>query len=301
MSRWIKRLGVVLATFVVVVSVLAGFVWQKSSSMMTKTYRMPVEHVTVMSDSTTLERGHHLATAISKCVECHGENFGGKVFIDDPGLGQVIASNLTKGTGGVGNKYTDDQLATTIRHGIKIDGTSALVMPSPEFQALTDDDVAAIVAYVRSFPPVNNALPKSQLRPVGRTLAVIGQLPIFVAEAISPDRPHEKTQVADTSLHYGTYLANVGGCTGCHGPGLSGGKIPGTPPAWPAAANITPSGIGRYSDDQVRTVLTTGTRPDGTHVNDVMPWKATRMMTADEITATIKYLRSVPAKQFGGR
>lgn len=301
MSRWIRRIGMGVATLVVLVAVLGGFVWSKSGSMMTKHYPMPVEHITVVSDSATLERGRHFATAISKCVECHGEDLGGKPFIDDPALGLVIAPNLTRGEGGVGSKYTDDQLATSIRHGIKTDGTSALVMPSPEYQHLTDEDVGAIVAFVRAQPPVNRTLPKSKMRAVGMALAATGQLPIFVAEEIKLDRPHAARIVADTSLTYGTYLANVGGCTGCHGPGLSGGKVPGTPPEWPAAANLTPTGIGHYTDEQIRTILMTGTRPDGTHVNDVMPWRATRQMTPDELTATIKYLRSVPPKVFGGR
>ena len=301
MSRWIRRLAYFLGTLVVLIALLGGFAVFKSNSMLTKKYNPPNESITVVRDSASLARGEHLVTVISKCVECHGDNLGGKVFIDDPALGHVIAPNLTTGKGGVGSKYTDSQMAVAIRHGIKIDSTSALVMPSPEFQVFTDEDVGAIIAYVRSKPPVDNTLPKSTLGPVGRALSATGQLPIYVAEDIAVDRPHAATIVRDTSLAYGTYLANAGGCTGCHGPSLSGGKIPGTPPEWPAAANITPTGIGHYTDAQLREILHSGTRPDGTHVNDVMPWKYTAKMTDDETAATIKYLRSVPGKEFGGR
>lgn len=301
MSRWIRRLAYVVGTLVVLIALLGGFVVVKSNGMLTKKYNPPNEPLTVVSDSVALARGEHMATVISKCVECHGVDFRGSIFINDPALGQIVASNLTKGKGGVGDKYTDAQMAVAIRHGIKIDSTSALLMPSEEFQVLSDEDVAAIIAYVRSKPPVDNELPKSSLGPVGRALSVAGQLPIYVAEAVPVDRPHAPTVARDTSLAYGTYLANAGGCTGCHGPTLSGGKIPGTPPEWPPAANLTPKGIGHYTDAQVTQILHTGVRPDGSHVNDVMPWKYTNKMTDDEIATTIKYLRSVPAKEFGGR
>lgn len=301
MSRWLRRLAYAIGTLVVLIAVLGGFVVMKSNSMLAKKYVPPNEPITVVSDSVTLARGEHLATVISKCVECHGNDFRGSVFVNDPALGLIVASNLTKGKGGVGDKYTDSQMAVAIRHGIKIDSTSALLMPSEEYQVLADEDVAAIIAYIRSKPPVDNELPKSALGPVGRALSVAGQLPINVAELVPLDRAHPATVVRDTSLTYGTYLANAGGCTGCHGPGLSGGKIPGTPPEWPPASNITPKGIGHYTDAQLTEILRTGTRPDGSHVNDVMPWKYTAKMTDEELATTIKYLRSVPSKEFGGR
>ena len=301
MSRWLKRIAIGLATLVVLIMVFGGFVMVKSSSMVSKKYPMVITPITVSKDSITMVRGEHFAKAIGKCVDCHGADFGGKIFIDDPALGQVVASNLTTGTGGIGAKYTDDQLASTIRTAVKVDSTTALVMPSDSYQNLSDEDVASIIAYLRAQPPVNRTLPKSQLRPVGRMLSAIGQLPIYMAEEVSPNRTHEKSVAPDTTVAYGSYIAAVGGCNGCHGAGLSGGKIPGVPPEWPAASNLTPTGLGKYTDEQVRTILTTGVRPDRTNVNPVMPWEYTKRMTADELTATIKYLRSVPAKEFGHR
>ncbi len=301
MSRWFRRLAYALGTLVVLVVVLAGFVVVKSNSMLTKKYNPPNEPITVRNDSVTLARGTHLVTVISKCVQCHGDNLGGKPFIDDPKLGHVIAPNLTKGKGGVGNRYTDEQMAVVIRHGIKADSTTALVMPSDDYEVLSDDDVAAIVAYVRSVPPVDHELPRSTLGPLGRALSATGQFPVFVAELVDHNLKHVASVTVDTSVAYGSYLAHAGGCTGCHGPGLSGGKIPGTPPEWPAAANLTPKGIGHYTDTQITEMLRSGTRPDGTHLNDVMPWKFTAKMTDDEIATTVKYLRTVPAKEFGGR
>ena len=301
MSRWLRRLGYAVGTLVVLVMLLAGFVFVKSERMLSKKYSPPSEPITVVSDSITIARGEHFATAIGKCVDCHSADLGGKVFIDDPILGRVAASNLTSGEGGVGSKYTDAQLAVVIRHGIKIDSTTALVMPSNDYQDFSDEDVAAVVAYVRSMPPVNRTLPTTSLLPVGRALGAAGQLPIFVAEMIKPDRPHAATVTPDTTVEYGSYLSHVGGCTGCHNESLSGGKIPGTPPEFPPAANLTPTGIKHYSDAQLEQILRTGLRPGGSKLSDEMPWRFTAKLTPEEMRATIKYLRSVPAKEFGVR
>ena len=302
MSRWIRRIGYVLGSFVVLILVLSGFAYMKSSSMLNKKYTLEPYPITVISDSTQLARGEHLATVISKCTDCHGENLAGKIFIDDAGgLGQVIAPNLTKGAGGVGTLLTDAQMVGAIRRGIKHDSTSALVMPADNYQYLADDDVAAVVAYVRSLPAVASKLPNTTLGPVGRALSAAGQLPIYMAEQVDPNLKFVKSVVQDSSVYYGEYMARTGGCTGCHGPGLSGGKIPGTPPEWPAAANLTPTGISKYSDEQIEHILRSGKRPDGTSVNDIMPWKYTTKMTPLEMRATIKYLRTVAPKPFGGR
>ena len=302
MSRWIRRTGYIVGTLVVLILVLSGFAFFKSSSMMTKKYTLEPYPITVTSDSATVVRGEHLVTVIGKCTDCHGANMGGRIFIDDADkMGRVIAPNLTKGAGGVGTLLTDAQMVRAIRRGIKHDSTSALIMPADDYQYFSDEDVAAVVAYVRSLPAVDNQLPQSTLGPLGRALSAAGQLPVFMAEQVDPNIKFVKSVVADTSVDYGQYMAHTGGCTGCHGPGLSGGKIPGTPPEWPAAANLTPTGLSKYSDEQIETILRTGKRPDGSAVNEIMPWKYTTKMTPLEMRATIKYLRTVAPKPFGGR
>jgi cytochrome c553 len=102
---------------------------------------------------------------------------------------------------------------------------------------------------------------------------------------------------------YGKYLAVT--CTGCHGEGLSGGAIPGTPPDWPPAANLTPdeaTGLGGWTEADFFRALREGKRPDGTDLQgDFMPWKLTAKMTDDEIRALWMYLQTLPAKAEGGR
>jgi hypothetical protein len=92
----------------------------------------------------------------------------------------------------------------------------------------------------------------------------------------------------------------VGGCKGCHGPNLSGGKIASGDPAWPPAANLTPSGnLGRWTEHEFAQTLRTGKRPDGSTLNSAMHWKLAGQMTDEEMHAMWLYLRSVPARAFG--
>jgi mono/diheme cytochrome c family protein len=279
----------------------AGTVYGVSTNALTKTYDAPLRDVPVSADSATLLRGAHLVTAVGKCVDCHSADFGGQLIIDDPALGRVAASNLTTGRGGVLANYTDAELARAIRHGIKRDGRGAIIMPSDDWITLADDDVGAIISYIRSLPAVDRELAPTQLRAVGRTLLAAGQLPIIPAERIDHSVQARATMQIDSSVAYGKYMADVGGCTGCHGPGLSGGKVPGTPPDFKPASNLTPEGIGRLTDAQLESVLRTGRRPDGSELDAFMPWRYTALLTPVEMRALIKYLRTVDAKPFGGR
>ncbi len=301
MPRLKRVISVVLVSVGAFGLMAAGTVYGVSTSALTKTFDAPLRDVPVATDSATLARGAHLVTAVGKCVDCHSADFGGKVFIDDPALGRVSATNLTAGRGGVLAQYTDAELARAIRHGIKRDGRGALIMPSDDWITLADEDVGAIISYIRSMPAVDRELPPTELRAVGRTLLTVGQLPIIPAERIDHSITARVSMPIDSSVAYGKYMADVGGCTGCHGPGLSGGKIPGTPPDFKPASNLTPDGIGRLTDTELESVLRTGRRPDGSELDALMPWRYTALLTPVEMRALIRYLRTVDAKPFGGR
>lgn len=174
-------------------------------------------------------------------------------------------------------------------------------MPSVEFQHLSDQDLGAIIAYVKSRPAVDRELPKSYLGPLGRALHLAGQFPALAAEEVDHSMRPPQRIVAGPTAAYGRYLAMVGGCVGCHGPQLSGGHVPGTPPDFKPAANLTPAGIGHYTQDDFFHALREGKRPDGSAIDTFMPWQATRRMSDDEIRAVYAYLRTVPSKPFGGR
>ena len=294
-------MGYALGTVVVLIAAFSGFVVVKSNSMLTKKYDAPAELLAAARDSASIARGEHLMRTIGMCVDCHTSDFGGKVMVDDPALGRLVSANLTRGNGGIADKYTDAQLALAIRHGIKSNGSPAIVMPSKAYQHLTDDDVSAIVGYVRTLPPIDRTLAKTELRFVGRTLMATNQLPILPAASIPLDRPHARTIRRDTTAAYGRYLASIAGCADCHGENLAGGMIPGMPPGTPPAANITPKGIGHYSDAELEKIMRTGTRPGGSQLNNEMPWRFIAGISQDEMAALIKYLRTVPSAEFGAR
>jgi mono/diheme cytochrome c family protein len=182
---------------------------------------------------------------------------------------------------------------------VRRDGSSLTVMPSNEFNGMSDADLGAIVAYARSLPA--DEVPSVPLRvgPVIRALFVAGQVDLTPAAKIDHARPHPAAVAAEPTAAFGQYLAQ--GCTGCHGAGFSGGKIPGAPPDWKPAANITPGGIGRYSAADFARVLREGRRPDGSPVDTLMPYRLTKHMTDVELSALYAYLRTVPARPYGNR
>jgi cytochrome c553 len=288
--KWVKRLALGVVSLIVL---LLAVIYGVSEVRMRKTYDIAGMSLNVTTDPAQIERGRHLATAVSKCADCHGQDLGGQVFIDEQPMGRLIASNLTRGKGGVAASYTDQQLEAALRHGVGPDKRGLLFMPSQEFQYLSDEDVAAIIAYLRSIPPVDRELPSNSVGPLGRALLVAGQLPLVPAELIDHKTASRTAPPAGPTREYGQYLVRVGGCVGCHGENLGG--APGHGPGQPDAANLTPAGsIGSWTEADFVKAMRTGVRPDGTRISEFMPWKSVGMSTDDELHALWLYLRSVP-------
>jgi mono/diheme cytochrome c family protein len=175
-------------------------------------------------------------------------------------------------------------------------------MPARNYWHMGDDDAASLIAYIRSVPAVDRELPATTFGVVGRVLLVKGDLnDLFEAKSMDHVAKRPAPPAADTTVDYGHYLAEIGGCTGCHGPSLSGGSLPGAPPDAKPAANITPEGIGTWTEADFFKALRDGVRPDGTPIDSTqMPIRLTREMTDLETKAIYMYLRTVPPKPFGG-
>lgn len=297
-TPWSRRALYALGGLATLVVALVVAVYAVSTTRLHKTFDVALVDVPVASDSATLARGEHLVRVLGKCGECHGTDLGGQVFIDG-GPGRLVAPNLT--LGGAMGVHTPAQIVRAIRHGVAADGHGLKIMPSADYNALSDQDVGAIVSYIKTLPAVKRDLPATQLYFLGRALWTAGQLPLYDADRIDHAKRQPMQVAAATTPVYGHYLADVGGCTGCHGPGLSGGKIPGTPPEWKPAANLTPTGIGAWSLDDFTRALRTGKRPNGTPIDTIMPWRASGQMTDDEIAAVYAFLKTVPAREFGNR
>ena len=291
--RWTGRIA---GGLVALLLVAAGSVYALSERRLHVRRPLEAHRLTVPTDPAAVDRGRRLAT-IRGCTECHGTNLRGNVMIDDPAVGRLAAPNLT--AGGRGRALTDADWELAVRHGVRRDGTQLMVMPANEFTVLTDEDLGAIVAYARSVPADSHATPAVRLGPVIRTLFTAGKVNLLPAQEIDHARPHAASLVADASPAYGKYIAS--GCMGCHNPSFSGGPVPGTPPDWKPAANLTPAGIGHYQESDMIRVLRTGRRPDGSQVDPHMPWQMTRHMTDTEIRALYAYLRTVPARRYAER
>ena len=294
--RWIGR---VATAFLVLIVVLAGVVYAASERKLRTRYDTSVDPVSVPSDSASRARGEHLVRNVIDCTLCHGEDLGGAVYSSSPALGTIAGPNLTHGKGGVPADYTDEDYLRAIRRGVKRDGRSLIVMPSEVFTHISQEDMGAVLAYLKSAPPVDREVPKSGFGPVGRALLAAGKMNILVAGKTKRLTPPASVP-RDTTPAYGKYLADIGGCHGCHGFGLSGGRVAG-PPDLPPASNLTPAGIGHWQEADFVRALREGKRPDGTSLDEFMPWRVFRGMTDAEIHALWLYLRTVPARAFGNK
>lgn len=321
-----KQVLKIVVSFVLVVVLLGtgGFVWAKEKSaavfgrtIETHTSDFPVpfpldsaeiaagtltpEEAATRALEAAVERGRHLVESRYSCTECHGQDFGGGVMVDDPLLGRLLGPNITAGRGGKTAQYTPADWDRIVRHGIRPDGKPA-AMPSQDFAGMADRELSDIVAYIRSRPTVDAVVPPVALGPLGTVLVATGKLPLS-ADLI---RDHASRHAlvpppAEATVEFGRHLAAV--CAGCHQGDFTGGKVPGGDPSWPPAANLTPAadGLGGWSYEQFVGALREGRRLDGSALRAPMDMVAgyTRKMTDTELEALWMYLRSLPATPTG--
>ena len=243
-----------------------------------------------------IERGRHLVSARYGCMECHGEDFSGGVMMDAMPVARAFGPNLTLGEGSVTRDYTAADWDRTVRHGIGPDGRP-LIMPSLDFQLMSDQELSDIVTLIRSLPPVDNETTPLELGPIGKVLIARGDLQLSVDQIPSHDTPHvERPPVAVADVEFGRHLAAT--CMGCHKADFTGGDMGGDP-SWAPAANLTTGNVDDWTLEEFTTLLKEGVRPDGTSVlvpmTFVLPFA--QKMTDVEIEALYLYLRTLPAKE----
>lgn len=293
-----RRILAIVLAFAALVALGVVALYLVGSARLNQTYTIAEPALAIPTDAASIARGQHLAFAIAKCSDCHAAGLRGQVFLDVPPF-RVVAPNLTRGNGGVGTSLSDADFDRAIRDGVGPDGRGLMVMPSSDYAYLSDADLADIIAYVKSVPAVDNQLPPSDFRPLSRILLGAGQLPGPDAAMIDHSMKHVAVMPPAATVEYGHYIAQTGGCISCHGAGLSGGPVPGAPASFPKAQNLTPTGIGQWSDADIVRALRVGKRPDGTTIDLFMPWPYTAKMTDQEMAALVMYLRSVPARPTG--
>ena len=254
-----------------------------------------------------LERGRYLANAVHGCLACHGErdwDAPGAPAVTDLGAGTdwafhdlpwLVASNLTPDPEtGIGN-VTDDALARAIREGIGFDGRALFpIMPWQEYQRVPDEDLAAIVVYLRSLEPVRNELPSTMVPfPLSQ---IIKSLPEPLEGPVAPPD-------LSTPEKRGEYLLRTAACHHCHTPqeqgefradlDMAGGFVLEAPTGAAAATNLTPDGTGLlYDEDGFLMVMRTGSL-GASHMSPVMPWAFYAAMTDEDLKAIYAYLRTL--------
>lgn len=252
---------------------------------------------------TPLERGKYLMSTIVACGNCHtpqGPNgpvpgkelAGGTPF--EEGFGKAFAPNITpdKETG-IG-KWTDAQIIAAIREGKRPDGSIiGPPMPIALYRGMSDADAKAIVAYLRTVKPVSNKVAKSEYK--------VPLPPSYGPPVTKVAAPSPKDKIK-----YGAYLAGpLGHCIECHSTpnekGIpdfekktGGGGLPFHGP-WGVsyASNITPTGIGKWSDAEVKTAITTGVRPNGSRLMPPMGVPYYKGIKPADLDAIVAYLRTL--------
>jgi len=302
MKKILKWAGILLGILIGVTLITNLILYALGESRLKRVYNVPKESITIPIDAKSLTEGKRIFQ-YRGCEACHGEQLQGLVYLDNPAIGQVITPNLTTGNGGIGVQRTDEDLLRSIRHGVRPNGTPLLFMPSTEFYFLSDNDVGRVIAYIRSAPAVDNVMPASRLTVTGRIVMNVAQEITFLpAELIPHNAPRPTAPKPGITLEFGEYLSYS--CKVCHGLTLSGGEIPGFPPEWPSAPNLT-SGKGSrlptWGEAGFIEIIRTGQK-HGRSINpDYMPWESYRHMNDDELRAVYFYLQSLPPKDFGNR
>jgi mono/diheme cytochrome c family protein len=260
------------------------------------------------AQSDLVKRGDYLVNGILTCGNCHtpkgpsgdmmDKAFSGGLSWDEPPF-NVTAPNISadKETG-IGN-YTDAELKQLLRKGIKRDGQRvAMVMPSGFYEVMTDRDLDAVIAYLRTLKPIKNAVPH----------------PIYKMEQGHPippggEGPYSEAMLSDR-LKKGFYLATIAHCMECHTPmgqrgrdfgnelGAGGAEFPG-PWGVSVSRNITSSktsGIGNWTDDDIKRAITRGISKDGRKLNPPMGYGYYAKISTADLDAIVAYLRTVPPK-----
>jgi len=295
--RSLRKLGAfALATALLV----AAAIYVPTEARLRHSYAGAVvaDPIEIPSDEATLERGFRLAHALTQCGFCHGDDLGGKEIADLPLFGRLWAPNLTSGQGGLGATYTTEDYVGALRHGVDRRGRPLALMPSDQLRALGDADVAAIIAYLRSVPPVDRAVPGRSFGAFTRFTMLTGLAPeLLAAERIDHASAPAPPPPPEVSAEYGAYLVSVGMCRVCHHDGLQGGLHPLALPGEPVPSDLTGSGpLAGWSEAEFQTAMRTGRTPDGRRLDPTfMPWPRFAHLSDLEIGALWSYLRGLPA------
>ncbi len=305
-----KILLALVGLLVIAVAGIAIFVMTRQNL----TYDTPSPNVAASTDSGVVARGRYVVRVVAPCAACHGDTIrtaemmagedvplsGGYHWTIPPGT--IYTRNITPDDEtGIG-RFKDEAIARALRHGVGDDGRALL--PFMEMQGLSDEDLVAVVSYLRTQPPVHNVVPAHSFTLLGKVLKAT-----VLAKPIGPKETPPVTSPRGATVENGRYLTeSVSLCWACHtqrneatgelsGPRFGGatGFIEASDPGhvW-APPNITSDPttgkLGAMTEDEFVTRFRAGRLLPGSP----MPWQAFQRMDEDDLRAIYLYLKSVP-------
>lgn len=282
MKRVLKWLGIGAGGLVVLAALAAMAIYVLSEREIRRQYtEIPLAGIAVPHGMEAIAEGKRLAT-IYGCLNCHGKDLQGTKLFDDPAIARINAPNLTR----VVREYDDAQLERLIRHGVKIDGTSTWLMPSPMFSHMSDEDLGNVIAFLRSVPERGAPMRDVTIRYMGRVGIVAGKFRPL-ASTIDPALPHAANTDHSDRVEFGRYLV-MNTCTECHGQNLQGDDFLKSPNLAVTAG---------YSDAAFRRLLRTGIAIGGRRLGLMTEAGEARFpsLTEEEMDAIQAYL----AQRFG--
>lgn len=299
MPRKPKLVLATLAAFAGILAALLSIAVVLGERKRARTVEVRVVPVAFVKDAAALKLGRYLFESRG-CAECHGADGRGKVVIDAPNGFHVRSPDITPG--GAAGRYSEADWVRAVRHGVSPEGHALMVMPSEDYNRLSDPDLAALVAYARSLPPGPGTAAELRLPLVLKALYGLGKIQ-DAAEKIDHRLPPAQPVAVGVTVEHGGYVAQL--CKGCHGENYSGGPVPGGPPDWPPASNLTPGEgtvMKRYdTHDKFAAMLRTGKRPDGSDVNRAMPFETLRALNDTDVEALYAFLTTLPPRSYGRR
>ena len=292
MKKIFKWIGIALGSLIGLILIAGLVLYFVGTSRMNKVYDVKPSNLTLPTDAESLEYGKHRAETL--CQGCHGPDLSGvENWFNAPPIGRIDSANLTSGEGGLGADFTTEDFVRAIRHGIDQEGQPIFMVAVPSTAHLSDEDLVAIIAYVKSVPPVNHTVEERQFTPLAYAMMGAGLLGDLPAEVVSHDA-HVTAPERGATKEYGEYIVNANDCRVCHGQDLNGGKSPDPTASW-ISPNLTPGGeLGLWSEEQFINTLRTGKTPSGHELNENMPWQDYRHFYDYELQAIWLYLQSLP-------
>jgi len=287
-NPFLKWIGAILSGLLMLVVLFIGGLGLTGIIRYYSPPSSPVKEIQVEGTPEQIARGKHLAAAF--CVECHsttaafpmtgGFDLGQDIPIN---LGSFVSVNLTPA--GPLKDWSDGEIFRALRDGVDKDGNRLVIMGSTNVRNIADEDMLALIAFLRSQEPAGENLSHAPDRPNFLGLMMMGanmlpNRPLITGPIVAPQK--------EATAEYGRFMISFLDCTSCHGDDLNGSTSPIAPPA-PSLRLVK-----AWTQEEFITTLRTGIDPGGHEISTAMPWRSTGRLDDVELSALYQYLVSLP-------